>query len=212
MVRKLSAPPSETVKSLMGALVAACGLVALLSGCAAASDDAADASTATATAAAPDRALRDETPSTPSEPTAATSAAPGEAHSAGEITLSWTGGGEHQNFSYTAEQCYVGPDYVLVEGAGGPVDEPTGSAVRIFTSPAELLHETTGTYQAEGIVAFTWAGKEIVADGRTIHVGDYPQPASFTYRHTDDGIKYVLSWFDGSGDAGAGAVEVRCFY
>ncbi len=133
-------------------------------------------------------------------------------HSAGEITLSWTGGTEHQNFTYRAEQCYVGTDYILVEGVGGPIDTPKGSQIKIFTTPEELLHETTGTYQAEGSIHFTWKDVEIIADGRQIHVGDYPQPAVFTYRHTDDSVKYVVSWFEGAQESGAGAVEVQCHY
>lgn len=133
-------------------------------------------------------------------------------HSAGEVTLSWTGGSEHQNFTYTAEQCYIGADYILVEGVGGPIDIPQGSHLKIFTTPAELLHETTGTFQAEGSIRFTWEDVEIIADGRQIHVGDYPQPAVFTYRQTEDSAKYVVSWFEGTMESGAGAVEIQCSY
>lgn len=132
------------------------------------------------------------------------------AHEAGTVALSWTGGSEHQNFEYTAQHCYVGSDYVLVEGSGGPVGASGASTVKIFTTPAELLHEGTGTYQAEGSIQFTWGGGDIVADGRQIHVGDYPQPASFTYRQSGNSVKYVLAWFQGAADAGAGAVEVTC--
>lgn len=133
-------------------------------------------------------------------------------HSAGEITLSWTGGTEHQNFTYMAEQCYVGTDYILVEGVGGPIDTPKGSRIKIFTTPEELLHEATGTFQADGSIHFTWEDFEIIADGRQIHVGDYPQPAVFTYRQTEDSVKYVVSWFEGAKESGAGAVEVQCTY
>lgn len=131
---------------------------------------------------------------------------------AGSITLSWTGGAEHQNFEYDAEHCYVGADYILVEGTGGPIGGSGESRIKIFTTPAELLHEATGTFQAEGSVRFTWDGDEIVADGRQIHVGDYPQPAVFTYRYTHDSAKYIVSWFRGAADAGAGAVEIACAY
>ncbi|MDO5676169.1 MAG: hypothetical protein Q4G35_01540 [Propionibacteriaceae bacterium] len=134
------------------------------------------------------------------------------AQAVGSITLSWTGGTEHQNFEYVAEHCYVGADYILVEGSGGPVGGAGESQIKIFTTPEELLHEGTGTFQAAGAVQFTWGGTEIIADGRQIHVGDYPQPAVFTYRHDDSSVKYVVAWFDGADDSGAGAVEVECNY
>lgn len=134
------------------------------------------------------------------------------AQAAGSIKLSWTGGPEHQNFEYVAEHCYVGADYILVEGTGGPVGGVGDSQIKIFTTPDELLHEGTGTFQAAGAVHFTWGNAEIIADGRQIHVGDYPQPAVFTYRHDDSSAKYVVSWFDGAEDSGAGAVEVECDY
>ncbi len=129
---------------------------------------------------------------------------------AGEIALSWTGGTDHQNFVYAADHCYIGADHIRAEGVGGPIDAPQGSSIEISTSPEELLHAGTGTFQAQGVIRFTWGGTEIVADGRPGTVGRSSQPAVFTYQQTGDGVKYVVAWFEGAHDSGAGAVEVRC--
>lgn len=135
-----------------------------------------------------------------------------EEHIPGEIALSWTAG-PVQSFTFVAEHCYVGDDYIMAEGVGGPIDNPVGAIVKIFTSPAELLHEATGTFQGAGEIRLIWEGREIVADARMIHKGEYPQTANLTYRHTIfGGVKYVLSWFEGRAESGAGAVEIQCNY
>lgn len=155
------------------------------------------------------RPVAAETPeAAPEEPDAATP----EDAAAGTVELSIESGGTERVFEYTADHCVVTPEYILVSAAGAEVGTGTASEVGIGTSPAELLHEATGTFQADGIISVRTGGEEVVSDGRMITVEGNRISSAFTYRHDENSAHFVVAWFSGASQLGAGYVKVNCNY
>lgn len=132
----------------------------------------------------------------------------------GTIELSIESGGTERVFQYTADHCFVSPEYILAGGKGAEVGTGEASEVGISSSPAELIHEATGTYQAEGLISVRMADFEVRSDGRMITPSEHTIPSVFTYRHDDNSAHYVVAWFSepGGADVGAGYVKVNCEY
>lgn len=132
---------------------------------------------------------------------------------AGTIELSIESGGVERVFRYEAEHCFVSSEYILAGGTGSEVGTGLASEVGISSTPAELLHESTGTFQADGLISVRSEEGEVVTDGRMITVGEgSPIPSMFTYSHDDNSAHYVVAWFSGAAEAGAGYVKLNCDY
>lgn len=130
----------------------------------------------------------------------------------GSIELSIESGGVEHVYKYNADHCFVSSEYILAGGTGAEVGTGIASEVGISTSPAELLHESSGTFQADGIISVRTNGNEIVSDGRPITVEGHTIPSVFTYREDGNSAHYVVAWFSGGTDVGAGYVKVNCDY
>lgn len=153
-----------------------------------------------------DAAQEADVPEEPAAPEA-------EGIAAGTIELSIESGGAERVFQYEAEHCFVSPEYILAGGTGSEVGTGMASEVGISSAPVELLHEGSDTYQAEGLISVRSEEGEVVTDGRMITVGEgYRIPSAFTYRHDDNSAHYVVAWFSGAAEIGAGYVKVQCNY
>lgn len=107
---------------------------------------------------------------------------------------------------FDASVCEVGHDRVV--GEGSSAGEGDGS-IRIDTGPFELLHERTGTWQAQGSIRVEADDDRLTSDGRR---GAGGIESMFTYRLGDNAITYTTSWFDDSGlHASDGFVKMNCF-
>lgn len=115
-----------------------------------------------------------------------------------------------RTFRFEASECLVSDPRIRGVGSGTQTGTGTPASILIDTVPGTLEHERTGTWQASGAITLTAGDEVIVADGRMITVGDYPQESVLMSRISGNSVKYVVAWFFADGTSGAGAVEMTC--
>lgn len=114
-------------------------------------------------------------------------------------------------FSYDLTECMIDGTTIAVAGVGAEDATGAPSTLTMDMVAAELLHERTGTYQGGGHATFTADDSEVVADGRVHSTpAGYNGPSMFTYRVTDTTVELKSAFFIGTGDGGAGAIDITC--